>query len=416
MKINKNDILWFTIVISTIFLLSAIGMYFVYADINEDVLNQRILIDNLENENKKQQLLIDTLISERPIWEAKIKTAEDYLKAKEDTAKSARNDYNSALKENKCQDSIQACKAEVDKIKELKATVDAKDKEIQPAKNEVDKAKKELLDFEKRLKDARKKFDEIEKSIPTQQDRLTELVKESNRSTPNRISGSHQSIFISIILSDACLMGDTCPSYLELSKIYDNSNRFISGDFELRDTDVTKPIYGLVKCDGNCSSKYTLQKIGEEEVKIWRRHEPRLGYDTMEWYAYSNIPVISFVDPDDNTRSQSRQIIIEPSLPEGFDRTFSKSLAQNYTISFGKDRHIEGCTSATIGWKPFGDKLLKDTWDYFYKNCSTELKFNATSYKYFKPSYFNDCSTQCEYLKWVEDAKERARNYLIGKE
>ena len=91
----------------------------------------------------------------------------------------------------------------------------------------------------------------------------------------------------------------------------------------------------------------------------------------------------------------------------------------NNTISYNANRIITGCTEATIGWVPYGAKLLAETLDYFRHDCKTDIS-NSTLNKvtkveiYQKPTIFTDCGKACEYTKWLKQAKIDSKSLQLG--
>jgi hypothetical protein len=86
----------------------------------------------------------------------------------------------------------------------------------------------------------------------------------------------------------------------------------------------------------------------------------------------------------------------------------------NNTISYGANRIIDGCTTATIGWEPYGARLLADTLNYFRNNCNVKSEdpslddlTRITVYQ--PPTIFTDCGKWCEHVKWLTNAKEKAK-------
>ena len=321
--------------------------------------------------------------------------------------------------------------------------------------------------------------------------------------------------FVSIIISKTCQRSDTCPNYKQLADLFDNSNRYVSGDF-----------------------------IFDNSTNTWKRGKPIFQND-FEMYKYGAIDVITFVDPNELTRQRSKTIYIESSMSviidrgTGLDRSqknqYSElnkeqdnleserlnkkySLVQeetllksyenvlhatkntmeqkklyyeqlvangaestetialqknaekayndsvtannnainqynvqkikidkirseldalqkkissnakiqssfnvkgafsmtNNTVTYGANRIIDGCTKATIGWNPYGAKLLADTLDYFRNNCNnisnnSDLDDITSISVYQPPTIFTDCGKWCEHMKWLTDAKIKAK-------
>ena len=385
------------------FLLFACSMYFVYADANSDVLNKRNEIDVLKNDIINKRNLVNTLESEREYWENRLTDSKNYLEEKEDLEKIAKDLYDSAVSKK-----VESAE-DIEEIERLKTDLTNKQNEVASAQTNVEIAQEDLASFEQRLLNAKNELREMENSLPDEEELLDDLIDIANKAVPARI-GTTNNILISIVLSDTCLISEDCPDYNELAKIYDNSNRHISGDFEYVDSGKTRAVYEFVACEGNCSNEGEVKKVGDEPIMIWQRQQPIFGQATVEWYQNNPIPVITFVDPDDTTRERSKQIIIEPTLPEGFDKV---TAMENNTISYGVDRKIDGCHSAVIGWKPYGDELLADTWNYFYNNCSEETSMVDTISQYLEPTPFTGCHSHCEYINWVNNAKQMAKEILI---
>jgi hypothetical protein len=385
------------LIITMCFMLFAFAMLInVYADANTDVIDKRNEIDKIKIDIRNQKSLIASLELEEDYWNDRLTVVEDYLEERQNLAEQAKRDYETALK-NKVQ-----TVEDIEFIDAVKKLWEDRVNDVKLAQINVDNNTRDLNSYELRLAEAKAKLKALETELPDSEELLEELLVVANRALPKTVYGTHSAIIISIVLSDGCLVSDTCPNYLELADVYDNSNRYISGDFFEIETGQTRPIYQMIACEGNCSTDETLQKVGDENIKIWKRGLPLYAENTIGWYQYSAIPVLTFVDPDDETRVMSKKIIIEPSLPEGFNRD---TIVVNNTITYGVDRHINGCNNAVIGWNPHGDELLADTWNYFYNNCGTTTSFNNTVSTYYPPTIFTDCHRWCEHLKWVEEAK-----------
>lgn len=373
----------------------------VYADANSDAIAQRNHIDKIQNDISTQKKLIITLESEEPAYEDTVETRQDYLEEREDIAKIARDAY-----QDRQQITIETV-ADIEEIEAFKVIWENAQDVVDTARNDLDTANTDLSNHKLKLSDAESLLKELEDELPDAELLMKDLIKKANQAVPKTSSR----ILISIILSDTCLVSSDCPTYKELADIYDNSNRDISGDFVQVDSGRTESIYDFIPCEGNCSTNSTMVKVGEKPILIWERDSPIYSTYTVGWYEFSPIPVITFVDPDDQTRQISKMIIIEPSLPEGFDKI--KNQTSN-TFSYGSDRKINGCSGAVIGWNPLGDDLMVDTWNYFYNNCSEESDIDTTITNIVTSTYLNECFKQCEYLEWLNNAKESAKNYLLG--
>lgn len=399
------------LIITICFAVFSVGMLAVYADSSQDVLDKRDEIKTIKEDIEKQEDIIAELNDEREHWQLRYDDALDDLKAKQKETKGAENDLQVA------QRSVYD-EEDLDEVERLKKVVkDLKAQEV-TLENDFNNKKKDLDKYKDELDDARDELRALINRLPDAEELLDDLVIISNRDVPALLFGTQNGIKISIILSDTCLISEDCPNYFELAEVYDNSNRYISGEFEYVDTGKTKSIYEMIECEGNCSTEATLQKIEDVPIFVWERQAPKYAQYTVEWYEYNLIPVLTFVDPDDQTRQRSKIIYIEPSLLIGFELENQLSKSGNHTLSFGQDRRIYGCSSAIIGWNPIaditGDDLLADTWNYFYTNCSEPVIYSTGVSLYFEPSDFRDCHRYCQYLKWIADSKELAKQYLIG--
>jgi hypothetical protein len=399
-KIGKNTKMVLFIVGSFLLFSLSIAVN-VYADANSDAIDQRNKIDQIKLDISAQKALIITIEDEEIYWEDQVELRNDRLEDLEKLAKTAKNNY-----EVRQQITIEDVD-DINEIEALKVIWENAQDLVDTARTELGTGNNDLDTRTLKLSDAEAKLKELEDSLPIAEEYMIELIKLANQA----VDSTSSRILISIILSDTCLASNDCPTYKQLADVYDNSNRDISGNFIQVDSGKTTSVYKFVECTGNCSTEGTTVKVGEEPLLVWKRDSPVYSTNTVGWYELSIIPVVTFVDPDDATRKKSKVIIIEPSLPAGFDKF---NAMNNNTLTFGSDRKIDGCSSAIIGWNPHGEDLVADTWNFFYNNCAEESTIDTTITNYFTPTNFNECFTQCEYMKWIANAKESAKNYLLG--
>lgn len=198
--------------------------------------------------------------------------------------------------------------------------------------------------------------------------------------------------YISVILSEVCKLSLKCPTTKYLADSYDNSNKYLSGDFT--------------------------NKSGE-----WKRTKP-VYPNVFELYRQSNNYLIIFVDPDDYTRSKTKNIFIEPEMYDYFNRGQGDLKVKTVTLGNGTkiferimrdDFQIVGCQTARMGWSGNGDKLFSNIVAHFYSGCSRDLGQNNTKIIQTKAVEHTDCGPQCQYLNWLKNAKEQSKQgFLIN--
>jgi len=199
-------------------------------------------------------------------------------------------------------------------------------------------------------------------------------------------------VYISVILSEVCKLSAKCPTMKYLADMYDNSNRYLSGDFT-NDT-------------------------GE-----WKRTKP-IYPNVFELYRQSNNYLMIFVDPDDYTRQRSKNIFIEPELYNYFNRGEGDLKVKTITLGNGtkvfertirEDFQISGCHNARMGWSGNGDKLFSNIIAHLYSGCTRDIGQNNTKIIKIKAIEFTDCGPQCKYLQWMKNATEQAKKgFLIN--
>ncbi len=416
-----NKLIYYMIAGTAIFLLSAVSLFVVYvvADDNQNVIDMKNRIDNFKNEIKNQESLVTLIENERQYWEDNVKNREIELENAEKVEKNAKQIHDEVLRE------VIKDTADIEKERQAKAVLDeATNLRIQ-AESNLEIAKKDLANHIIKLRAEQKKLKDMNDLLPDLEIEFEKLKKVANKARllPST-SGQLKSIFISIILSDECMISDHCPTYKELADIYDNSNRFISGEFYLENnTKIYKGIYEPVYCYGNCSFENgtKTKKVGDYEIKIWKRGKPTFQND-LEWYRYAGMEVVTFVDPNDYTRERSKQIYIEPLIAEFLNRGESGKLSKMDSFTMKNNTRIThvdfdmiGCDKATIGWANDGRELLADIVSYFYSNCSDILDRNNTKITYKEPTLFTDCGKWCQHMNWVKESLNKSKEYLIPK-
>lgn len=203
---------------------------------------------------------------------------------------------------------------------------------------------------------------------------------------------TYKSVFISVILSEVCKISNKCPSEKYLADNYDNSNRYLSGDFT--------------------------NKSGE-----WKRTKP-VYPNVFEIYRNSNTHLIIFVDPDEYTRSRTKNIIIEPVFYDYFNRGLGDLKVKGIELNNGtkifertvrEDFQIASCQTARMGWSGNGDKLFSNIVAHFYSDCTRNIGQNNTKVIQTKAVIHNDCGPNCQYQKWLLNATNKAKEgFLIN--
>src|SRR3990167_5965327 len=126
-------------------------------------------------------------------------------------------------------------------------------------------------------------------------------------------SDNNGKTFVSIITSKTCQKSNNCPSYKELADLFDNSNRYISGDF-----------------------------VFDNYTNSWKRGKPIFQND-FEMYKYGAIDVVTFVDPNELTRQRSKIIYIESSMHTIIDRgtNIDQNLQKQYSELLKSQDNLE---------------------------------------------------------------------------
>jgi hypothetical protein len=167
--------------------------------------------------------------------------------------------------------------------------------------------------------------------------------------------------FISIKVGMACQISGTCPSIKELADLFDNSDKYLSGDFYF-----------------------------DEEQNLWQRENPAV-YKAFEYYKFMNLPWVVFVAPDDYTWDRSKQIIITSQLHYLDDHDLIKNRVRTEYIGL----HVDGCRSATVGWQNNGSEILLDVLNHFYSKCKEPLQYDPEVEIFLNSTIFPDCDREC---------------------
>jgi len=193
--------------------------------------------------------------------------------------------------------------------------------------------------------------DETSETIEKQQEDWLDLQKTRN--------------YIAIQISKTCQISGTCPTYKELADLYDNSDKYLSGDFYLNNN-----------------------------TGLWEREEPPI-YKSFEYYRFMNLPWIVFVDPDDYTWDRSKQIVIHSELLYQ-DR---RDIFENQILIQYVGLKMDGCKSASIGWTNQGEQILLDVLNYFYSKCKSHLDYDPRIETFINSTIFPDCDRLCFHFK-----------------
>jgi len=175
--------------------------------------------------------------------------------------------------------------------------------------------------------------------------------------------------FISLRVSNTCKKLDStqCPNEKELADMYDNSNKYLSGDFYF-----------------------------DNKTQAWKRSSPKIP-NVFELYKFiDHMPWVLWVNPDDYTWDRSKKIIIEPSLHyiDRSDKIDESRIRYEY-----EGLSMKHCASATIGWENGGQEILLDVLNHFYSNCREPVKYDPTIEIFMGSKVFENCDKACLYYK-----------------
>jgi len=178
--------------------------------------------------------------------------------------------------------------------------------------------------------------------------------------------------FISIRLSTSCkqdMPTKYCPSVIELAEQWDNSNKYLSGDFYF-----------------------------DNATNQWKRSPPIVP-NIFETYKFNNMPWVLWVEPDHYTWINSKQITIYPSLTY-IDR---KDIIEDRTRIEYVGLKFESCATAKIGWANNGSAILLDVLNHYMSNCEEEVQYDPRQEIFLNSTIFEDCDLYC--LKQMELTK-----------
>lgn len=217
-----------------------------------------------------------------------------------------------------------------------------------------------------------------------------ETEKQANNATTlaDLIETFNSRNFISIRLSTSCTLIDYCPTVKELATAYDNSNKYLSGDFI------------------------------EGENGKWVRESPRVK-NVFEFYKFINQPWVLWVDPDDYTFKRTKQITIHPHISAYAD---SQDIFEYQTRVEYKNIKYEECYFAKIGWKDketgeiIGKELLLDVLNHFYSNCKEPINYDPKFEIFVKSTIFPDCDKECFDYKRQMQLVDKAYHELQREE
>jgi len=167
--------------------------------------------------------------------------------------------------------------------------------------------------------------------------------------------------FISIRLSNSCKLIDNCPSIIELADTWDNSNRYLSGDFYF-----------------------------DNATNQWKRSPPIVP-NIFETYKFNNMLWVLWVEPDHYTWINSKQITIHPSLTY-IDR---KDIIEDRTRIEYVGLKFERCATAQIGWANNGSAILLDVLNHYMSNCEEEVQYDPRQEIFLNSTIFKNCDQLC---------------------
>ncbi len=201
---------------------------------------------------------------------------------------------------------------------------------------------------------------------------------DTTQGNPAQKSASRQEIikhlngknFISLRVSTSCKKLDEtqCPNEKKLADMYDNSNKYLSGNFYF-----------------------------DNKTNAWKRYSPIIP-NAFELYKFiDNMPWTLWVNPDDYTWDRSKQIVIEPSL-RYIKRTDGIDNVNRIRFEY-EGLSMVNCAKATIGWENNGSAILLDVLNHFYSNCAEPVKYDPTIEINLGSKVFEGCDRDCLYWK-----------------
>lgn len=188
--------------------------------------------------------------------------------------------------------------------------------------------------------------------------------------------------FISIRVTQSCQRVDYCPSIKFLADIYDNSDKWYSGDF-----------------------------YQDEKTKMWKREPPQI-FNVFETYKLRNgIDWMVFVEPDTYTWKNTKQITIHPHI--SIYKKAGEKIVDRVILQY-KNMEYEPCAYANIGWMDketneiVGDKLLLDVLNHFMSSCKEPIEYNPTIEVFLGSTIFEDCDKICFQFKRLSQLELKA--------
>lgn len=185
--------------------------------------------------------------------------------------------------------------------------------------------------------------------------------------------------FISLVRSDTCAITN-CILIKDLLK-YDNSTQAISGAFVFK----------------SASGDY-IRESGMQNAH--------------NYYGIYSSKLFVFVEPDQTTLARSKIITLEKTLPPYITQANQKKTEIDFhtdtrTIQYGMwfdakcNRGIVGADNGNIA----------QAISYMENNCQGEIQ---NSEEIHTPKTSRDvCLTQCQYEKWLKDAKEKSKETFL---
>ena len=193
--------------------------------------------------------------------------------------------------------------------------------------------------------------------------------------------------FISLRVSTSCKKLDEtqCPNEKKLADMYDNSNKYLSGNFYF-----------------------------DNKTNAWKRTSPIIP-NAFELYKFiDNMPWTLWVNPDDYTWDRSKQIVIEPSL-RYIKRTDGIDNVNRIRYEY-EGLSMVNCAKATIGWENNGSTILLDVLNHFYSNCAEPVKYDPTVEINLGSKVFEGCDRDCLYWKQHFKDELKAEAFAYYKE
>jgi len=188
--------------------------------------------------------------------------------------------------------------------------------------------------------------------------------------------------FISIRVTQSCQRIDYCPSIKLLADMYDNSDKWYSGDF-----------------------------YQDEKTKMWKREPPQI-FNVFETYKLRNgFNWMVFVEPDTYTWKNTKQITIHPHI--SIYKKAGEKIVDRVILQY-KNMEYEPCAYANIGWidketnEIVGDKLLLDVLNHFMSSCKEPIEYNPTIEVFLGSTIFEDCDKTCFQYKRLSQLELKA--------